>query len=87
MKLGYRGTKLELEHHITDDNQLRLALQGEGHGELYFQDFMAFVAFIEMCCDVAEEYNDLIKECSQCVTTESPIPRPFLSAFYDSPLS
>ncbi len=71
---------MELEHYITDDNQFHLALQGKSHGELHFQDFMAFVTFVEACCDVAEEYNDFMKDCTECITPAIPIPGPFLSA-------
>jgi hypothetical protein len=71
---------LELEHYISDDGNFHLALQGNSHGALHFKDFMAFVAFIEMCCDVAEEYNNYIKDYAESLTPETPIPGPFLSA-------
>ena len=75
---------MHVELHQTDDNQILLVLQGEGHGELYFRDLTAFAAFIEKCYDSVERYEACAESYANLVGIETPIPKPFVDAFDDN---
>ena len=72
-----------VELYETEDNQIHLVLQGEGHGELHFRDFDAFSAFIGKCYDFVEGYEAFAEAYANLVVIETPIPEPFLDALDD----
>jgi len=74
---------LHVELYQTEDNQIHIVLQGEGHGELHFRDFNAFAAFIEKCYDFVERYEAFAEAYANLVMMETPIPEPFLDALDD----
>ena len=74
---------MHVELYQTEDNQIHLVLQGEGHGELHFRDFSAFAAFIGKCYDFVEGYGAFAEAYANLVVMETPIPEPFLDALDD----
>ena len=74
---------MHIELYRTEDNQIRVVLQGEGYGELHFRDFSAFLVFIKKCHDFVEQYEAFAKAYANLVTIETPIPEPFLDIFSD----
>jgi len=74
---------LHVELYETEDNQIHIVLQGEGHGELHFRDYNAFAAFIGKCYDLVESYEAFAEAYVNLVVIETPIPEPFLDALDD----
>ena len=74
---------MDVELYLTEDNQIHLVLQGEGHGELHFRNFSAFAAFIEEVHALFHGYRQSIEVCQELLMMETPIPEPFLDAFDD----
>ena len=74
---------MNVELHLTDDNRIRLVLMGDDYGELYFNDFSAFAAFIEQCHDFVGGYKTFAEAYADTMMMETPISEAFLEAFND----
>lgn len=74
---------MHIELSLTENNHIRLVLEGEGHGELLFPNYSTFAAFINKCYEFMESYEVFIETYGHLGVIETPIPQPFLDAFND----